>query len=44
MHDIGCLGLVHWDDPEEWYKEGGSGWGTPEHAVHGEHEPMADSC
>ena len=43
MHDIGCLGLVHWDDPEEWYKEGGSGWGTPEHAVHGEHEPMADS-
>ena len=28
MHDIGCLGLVHWDDPEEWYKEGGSGWGT----------------
>ena len=23
MHDIGCLGLVHWDDPEEWYGEGG---------------------
>ena len=18
MHDIGCLGLVHWDDPEGW--------------------------
>ena len=32
MHDTGCLGLVHWDDPEEWYGEGGgrqdSGWGT----------------
>ena len=22
-HDTGCLGLVHWDDPEEWYGEGG---------------------
>ena len=20
---IGCLGLVHWDDPEGWYGEGG---------------------
>ena len=19
----GCLGLVHWDDPEGWYGEGG---------------------
>ena len=18
MHEIGCLGLVHWDDPEGW--------------------------
>ena len=33
-HDTGCLGLVHWDDPEGWYGEGGgrreegSGWGT----------------
>ena len=35
MQDTGCLGLVHWDDPEEesltlrggrW--EQGSGWGT----------------
>jgi len=25
MHDTGCLGLVHWDDPEGWYREGG-GW------------------
>ena len=31
MHDTGCLGLVHWDDPEGWYGEGhGRG-------VHGEH-------
>ena len=33
MHDIGCLGLVHWDDPEGWMVWGGrgeegSGWGT----------------
>ena len=34
VHDTGCLGLVHWDDPEGWYEEGGgrrevgSGWGT----------------
>ena len=26
MHDTGCLGLVHWDDPEGWYgEEGGRG-------------------
>ena len=23
MHDIGCLALVHWDDPEGCYGEGG---------------------
>ena len=23
MQDTGCLGLVHWDDPEAWYGEGG---------------------
>ena len=23
MHDAGYLGLVHWDDPEGWYGEGG---------------------
>ena len=23
MQDTGCLGLVHWDDPEGWYGEGG---------------------
>ena len=32
MHDTGCSGLVHWDDPDGWYGEGGgrggSEWGT----------------
>ena len=23
MHDTGCLGLVHWDNPGGWYGEGG---------------------
>ena len=23
MQDTGCLGLVHWDDPEGWYWVGG---------------------
>ena len=23
MQDTGCLGLVHWDDPEGWDGEGG---------------------
>ena len=23
MHDTGCLGLVHWDDPEGCYGAGG---------------------
>ena len=22
MHDTRCLGLVHWDNPEAWYREG----------------------
>ena len=26
MHDTGCLGLVLWDDPEEWDREGCGGW------------------
>ena len=36
MHETGCLGLVHWDDPEGWDGEGvkrqGSGWGTHVHS------------
>ena len=23
MHDTGCLGLVHWDDPVGWDGDGG---------------------
>ena len=23
MHETGCSGLVHWDDPEGWNGEGG---------------------
>ena len=33
MQDTGCLGLVHWDDPEGWYGEGGVGGGVQD----GEH-------
>ena len=25
MHNTGCLGLIHWDDPEGGYGEGGGG-------------------
>ena len=31
MHGTGCLGLVHWDDPEGGWggrREEGSGWGA----------------
>ena len=32
VHDTGCLGLVHWDDPEGWYgEEGGRGVQDGEH-------------
>ena len=32
MHDTGCLGLVHWDDPEGWYgARGGRGVQDGEH-------------
>ena len=35
MHDTGCSGLVHWDDPEGWYGEGGgSGVHDGEHPEH----------
>ena len=32
MHETGCSGLVHWDDPKGWDGEGG-GRGVPD----GEH-------
>ena len=38
MHDTGCLGLVHWDDPEGWYGEGG-GFRMGNKCI-----PVADSC
>ena len=32
MQDTGCLGLVHWDDPEGCYgEEGGRGFQDREH-------------
>ena len=37
MHDTGCSGLVHWDDPEGWYGKGdGRGVQDGEHGyTHG---------
>ena len=37
MQDTGCLGLVHWDDPEGWYREAdGRGVQDGEHVyIHG---------
>ena len=36
MHETGCSGLVHWDDPEGWDgEEGGRGssvWGAHVHS------------
>ena len=40
MQDTGCLGLVHWDDPERWY--GGEVGG--EFRIGNMCTPMADSC
>ena len=31
MQDTGCLGLVPWDDPEGWYREGGGRGVQDEH-------------
>ena len=36
VHETGCSGLVHWDDPGGWDEEGG-GRGVLD-------APMADSC
>ena len=40
MHGTGCLGLVHWDDPEGWYGEGG-GRGV---RIGNTCTPVVDSC
>ena len=40
MHETGCSGLVHWDDPEGWDGEGGErGFRMGNTCI-----PMADSC
>ena len=40
MHETGCSGLVHWDDPEGWDgEEGGGGLSMGNTCT-----PMADSC
>ena len=35
MQDTGSLGLVHWDDPEGWYGEGGGREGQDGEHVYG---------
>ena len=40
MHETGCSGLVHWDDPERWDGEGGGSGVQDENTC----KPMADSC
>ena len=40
MHDTGCLGLVHWDNPEGWNGEGG-GRRVQEGVVEGEEEYLS---
>ena len=40
MHETGCSGLVHWDDPEGWDGEGG-GRGVQDGDAC---TPMAYSC
>ena len=40
MHETGCSGLVHWDDPEGWDgEECGRGFRMENTGT-----PMADSC
>ena len=41
MHETGCSGLVHWDDPEGWDGEGG---GRGVFRMEDTCTPMADSC
>ena len=40
IHDTGCLGLVHWDDRERWYGEGGG----REVRMGNMCTPVVDSC
>ena len=41
MHETGCSGLVHWDDPEGWYAEGR---GRGVFRMGNTCTPMVDSC
>ena len=41
VHEAGCSGLVHWDDPEGLDGEGGGGGGF---RMENRCMPMADSC
>ena len=41
MHETGCSGLVHWDDPEGWEGEGGGGSGF---RMGNTYTPVADPC
>ena len=40
MHETGCSGLVHWDNPEGWDGEGGGGGFRMGNTC----TPMANSC
>ena len=40
MHETGCSGLVHWDDPEGWDGEGSGREGQDGNTC----TAMADSC
>ena len=42
MHDTGSLWLVHWDNPEGWYGEGGGRWDGLR--MVNTCAPVADSC
>ena len=38
MHGTECLGLLHWDDIEGWYGEGGG------FRMGNTYKPVVDSC
>ena len=40
MHETGCSGLVHWDDPEGWDGDGGGRGFRMRNTC----TPMVDSC
>ena len=42
MHESGCSGQVHWDDPEEW--DGDIDGGVGRFMMRNTCTPMVDSC